>query len=75
LDQYIIVPDFRFRHFAETYCALVFITIDDECLHGLFSSLMVTAGTQKVSQGETPLTCRVAKTWQNYAVGTGTNVA
>jgi len=35
LDQYIIVPDFRFRHFAETYCALAFITIDDECPHGL----------------------------------------
>src|SRR5439155_22395891 len=35
LDQYIIVPDFRIRHFAETYGALAFIAIDDECLHGL----------------------------------------
>jgi hypothetical protein len=36
LDQYIIVPDFRFRHFAEPYGVLAFITIEDECLHGLF---------------------------------------
>src|SRR5207249_5828347 len=43
LDQYIIVPDFRFRHFAETYCALAFITIDDECLHGLVRAYAANA--------------------------------
>src|SRR5438874_10252981 len=40
LDQYIIVPDFRFRHFGETYCALAFVTIDDECPHGLSKRLL-----------------------------------
>jgi hypothetical protein len=35
LDQYIVVPDFRLRHFAEPNGVLALITIDDECLHGL----------------------------------------
>jgi len=37
LDEHIIVPDFRLRHFAETYRALV--TVDDECLHDLSVAL------------------------------------
>jgi len=52
-DQYIMVANVRFRHFAEAQCAVALVTIDDECLHDCFSGGMTTGGVEQVASGGT----------------------
>jgi hypothetical protein len=33
LDQYVVLPDLRVRHFASPHAIGASITIDDECFH------------------------------------------
>jgi hypothetical protein len=37
LDQYVIVPQLLVRHLAKPYAVFAPITIEDECLHNIFS--------------------------------------
>src|SRR4051794_24254208 len=58
-NQDIVVPQLRLWHVGKAQSAFLFVFVDDECLHGVFSDLNFGVGVTR--QGRTGTTCNGGK--------------
>jgi acetoacetate decarboxylase len=61
LDQNIIIPQLRFRHFTKPQDALFLVSIDDECLHDVFFVLFLGKNLIVPHVDGTPRICELVE--------------